>query len=187
MSNQLGTRDVLVAVDMQNVFVDGAGEWGVTGYPAADATIDKLRAGFPGTVVLTRFVPDSDEPGSWRSYYDRWPMMRLPRSNVAWDLTLDVNPDDVVISVPTFSKWGPQLEEIVALDATLVLCGVATDCCVIATALAAVDSGRKVLLVHDACAGVSPEIHDKAVSLMGLLSPMINLTTTADLLAGGSA
>ncbi len=39
----------------------------------------------------------------------------------------------------------------------MVLCGVSTDCCVLMTALAAVDDGVAVRVVADACAAKTPD------------------------------
>ena len=39
----------------------------------------------------------------------------------------------------------------------IAVCGVATECCVLSTILGAVDHGRFVRLVSDACAGGSPQ------------------------------
>jgi len=38
-----------------------------------------------------------------------------------------------------FSKWGPEPRRLTGLADAIVLCGVSTECCVLATALAAVD------------------------------------------------
>ena len=44
-----------------------------------------------------------------------------------------------------------------------MLAGVATDCCVLSTALAAADAGCLVEVVADACAGSSDEAHERAL------------------------
>jgi hypothetical protein len=70
---------------------------------------------------------------------------------------MDVPGGATVIDAPTFSKWGPELAAVVPEGAEMVLTGVATDCCVLSTALGAVDGGRFVTVVSDACAAVSDE------------------------------
>ena len=64
----------------------------------------------------------------------------------------------------------------------LVLTGVSTDCCVIATALAAADAGATVTVASDACAGSTPDDHAAALRVMSLFEPQITLSTTAELL-----
>jgi nicotinamidase-related amidase len=66
---------------------------------------------------------------------------------------------------------------ILGEDATMILVGVSTDCCVISTALAAADAGVRVRVVEDACAGVSDADHDRALAAMALYAPLIEITT----------
>ena len=84
---------------------------------------------------------------------------------------------------PTFSKWGPELREAAGPSGTLVLCGVATDCCVLCTALPAADAGMFVRVVGDACAGATPEAHRSALTVMRGYAPQIEVTTVAEELA----
>ena len=67
--------------------------------------------------------------------------------------------------------------------ARLLLTGVATDCCVVSTALAAADAGVLVTVVSDACAGSDADSHAQALHLMGLYAPLIDVTTTQAVLA----
>jgi nicotinamidase-related amidase len=183
MAEIFSERDVLVIVDMQNIFVDGAGPWGVVGYRDAERLIHDLRSEFPGPTVFTKFVADPKELGIWNKYYDAYPTTRLPHNDSAWDLTMELGPNDILISVPTFSKWGSELNRIVPQDGRIIMAGVATDCCVIATVLGAIDAGREVLVIEDACAGTSHTNHTKAMDVMGLLGPMIRVTSASELLS----
>ena len=58
-----------------------------------------------------------------------------------------------------------------------MLCGVATDCCVISTALRAADDGMFVRIVADACRGATAEAHERALALAEGFAPQITLTT----------
>jgi isochorismate hydrolase len=109
--------------------------------------------------------------------------MRFPADSPAWDITLDVPADAPVIDAPTFSKWGPELAALVPEGAEMVLTGVATDCCVLSTALGAVDAGRFVTVVSDACAAVSDEAQQQTLALLELLSPMCDVATSREFLA----
>ncbi len=63
-----------------------------------------------------------------------------------------------------------------------MLAGVSTDCCVLSTAVAAADAGGvPVQVVADACAGVDDAAHGKALDVLALYAPLIDLTS-ADLL-----
>ncbi|MCO5316724.1 MAG: cysteine hydrolase [Solirubrobacterales bacterium] len=174
----------LVVIDMQDCFADPESDWFTPRYREAEANITRLSALSTGdSTVWTRFVRDPDEQGSWSAYYDRWNELRLPPEAKEWDLTSAPAEGDDILDLPTFSKWGPDLGELTADADGLVVCGVATDCCVLGTVLGAVDAGRPVTVVSDACAGVTDTAHQQALDLMGLLSPMITLTETKDFLA----
>ncbi len=82
---------------------------------------------------------------------------------------------DRVLTAGTFGKW-PLLREVVGPDAHVTLTGVATDCCVISTALPMADAGVSVRLVADACAGSTPENHAHALAVMSLYAPQITIT-----------
>lgn len=172
----------LTVIDMQVAFQEPGSEWEVPRYDEVEARVRKLVDAFDQNVIWTRFVRDPQEEGAWSSYYDRWSTFRVEEDSRQWDLTIEPNPTQPVISAPTFSKWGPELAELVPTDTPLVLCGVATDCCVLATALGAVDAGRHVMVVTDACGAVSDEAQEQTFALLGLLSPMVTLMTTAEVI-----
>ena len=182
VTEPFSASDVLVIIDMQNIFVDGAGAWEVVGYKEAEGLIEKIRADFPGKTVVTKFVADPKELGIWSKYYDTYPSTRLPEDHQMWDLTIDLGPGDTLISVPTFSKWGSELSEIVGQNNRIIMVGVATDCCVISTALGAIDAGREVIVIEDACAGTSRTNHSKTMEIMGLLGPMIRVISASEIL-----
>ena len=64
----------------------------------------------------------------------------------------------------------------------ITICGVATDCCVLTTALAAADNGVAVRIAEDACAGSTPENHKLALKTMELFTPLITVCSTSEIL-----
>ncbi len=171
----------LVIIDMQQIFGSPGSEWFVPEYDSAEVQISRLAAHFSNKVIRTRFVRDPDESGSWSAYYDRWSDSREEPDSPVWDLTGAVGESDSVLSLPTFSKWGSELAQLTRDNDHLIICGVATDCCVISTVLGAIDAGKSVTVVTDACAGVTTEAHDQAIGIMELFAPMITFVTTADI------
>ena len=172
----------LVVIDMQRAFRD-EGQWQVPRYQAIVPVISRLQQELGAGSVFTRFVRNEAETGAWAAYYRRWDGMRFPSGSEAWDITLDVPGEATVLDAPTFSKWGPDLAALVPEGAEMVLVGVATDCCVLSTALGAVDAGRFVTVVSDACAAVSDEAQQQTLALLKLLSPMCEVVTSEELLA----
>jgi nicotinamidase-related amidase len=103
-------------------------------------------------VTCTRFVAPERPTGAWREYYAAWPFALQPPDAPLWDVVPELGSTGPTVDATTFSKWGPALAERLG-DATMVLCGVSTDCCVLSTAVAAADAGVAVRVVADACAG----------------------------------
>ncbi|AKT50772.1 cysteine hydrolase family protein [Arsenicicoccus sp. oral taxon 190] len=181
-----GIRPWLVVIDPQVIFAAPESPWGSPMFPAIVPRVRALAAGFADRVVVTRFVAPVEPQGSWRPYYEQWPFALVPDDHATYAVapalaaTLAAAP---VVTEPTFGKWGAGLREIVGDAPQLVLTGVSTDCCVIATALAAADAGATVTVVTDACAGSTPDNHAAALQVMSLFEPQIRLAATAEVLA----
>jgi nicotinamidase-related amidase len=172
-------RQQLVVVDMQRAFRQ-QGDWHVPRYDEAADVIARLVGGGLDPII-TRFVPDPAESGSWSAYYDRWQSMRLDPADPVWDVDLPGVDVGATLDLPTFTKWGDELAGRIPAGDEIILTGVATDCCILATALGAVDAGRYVTVVADACAGQSDQAHQSTLALLELLSPMVTVTTSAEL------
>ncbi|WP_423461776.1 cysteine hydrolase family protein [Promicromonospora sp. MS192] len=181
-----GPDAALVVIDMQDVFARPPSPWASPDYPRALAGTRRLLPAFAGRTVLTRYVAPAVPDGAWRAYFDQWPFALVAPDDPLYEIT-DLG--DVaaagapVVTATTFGKWGPDLAAATRDAGELVLAGVATDCCVISTALAAADAGRHVLVVEDACAGSTPENHERALAIMRLYAPLIEVTTTEAVLA----
>lgn len=171
--------DWLIVIDMQHVFGDPASPWFTAGFATAAERIAALAPRFGPRVLFTRFVPPRVIEGSWAEYYRRWEFAAAPASAPLWRL---VPPWRGAEGLDThrFSKWGSALRERIGPSATAVLCGVSTDCCVLMTALAAVDDGAHVRVVADACGAKTPEVHGAALSLLRTRAPQLTITNTAD-------
>lgn len=169
----------LVVVDHQAVFAEPASPWAAPGFAATEPVVAELARAHGERVVVTRWVPAAgpSRRGSWVDYLRAWPFADRPADDPLFDLV----PSAVslgaphVLSLPTFGKWGPELESITGPTPRLTLVGVATDCCVIATALAAADAGARVRLVAAGCAGSDAANHAKALDLMRLFAPQITV------------
>ena len=171
----------LVIIDMQEIFAQEGSQWHCPEYRQAEAVLEPIAANFPGRVIWTKFVRDDKEEGSWRGYYERWDQCREAPESHAWDLTLPTRPDDLILTRPTFSKWDAELLNMTSCEDDIVVGGVATDCCVLGTVLGAVDAGRHVTVIRDGCAGASRKVHEEALSLMDMLSPMVSIRQSTEL------
>lgn len=172
----------LVVVDLQRVFGDPDSPWTTPRFEEVRPRVRRLAAAFDGRVVFTRFVAPAEPAGAWAAYYEQYGFALRPPSDPLYDLVEDPGPARV-LSAPTFGKWGPELAAVVG-GGPVTVAGVATDCCVVSTVLPAADAGVPVRVVTDACAGSGDDEHDRALHLMGRYAPLVELTTTADLLGG---
>lgn len=174
----------LVVIDPQNIFAAPDSAWGSPFFAEAMTRIRRLAHAFEERVLVTRWMPTADRTTSWGDYFAAWPFADRPPTDPLFDLVPDARHLSELpsLDLPTFGKWGPELEAIVGRGAQVVLAGVSTDCCVLSTALAAADAGAHVTVATDACAGSSAENHAAALHVMGLYPPQIRLAETAEIL-----
>lgn len=168
----------LVVIDLQPAFAHPDSPWFTPGLAEAGPHIASLVPSFGERVVFTRFVPPVTAVGSWVGYYERWPFALRPDSQWLWDLAVPWQTRPSFAS-HTFSKWLPGLHDRFGCDPAVVLCGVSTDCCVLMTALAAVDGGAQVRVVADACAAKTPALHARALDLLAGRAPQLTIVTAA--------
>ena len=163
-------QDILIVVDMQNDFIDGA-----LGTPEAVAIVpaaaEKIRS-FPGPVLFTR---DTHGPDYLNTQEGRnLPVVHCVKGTPGWELRPELQAlcRTAPIDKPTFgsAKLG---ELLLAMDredpiASVTLIGLCTDICVISNALLVKAFLPEVPVTVDAacCAGVTPESHRNALAAM---------------------
>lgn len=168
----------LVIIDMQNVFASGT--WGCQEFATVIDPIRQLAASYPGRTLLTRFVNPREKLGSWACYYDMFTFADVldpdtaPIYRIVTELQ-DLVTKDNVVTRTTFSKWDGILEKTGPCP-RLLLTGVATDCCVLSTAMHAAEAGAFVTVDLTACAGSTPENHIAARNVMLGYRPLIKVT-----------
>lgn len=193
LKHPLGPGAVHVAIDMQRLFAE-ATEWCVPSIPEIAPQVLALARARPARTLFTRFVvPPSAgaAPGRWQIYYRRWADFtgeRLPPEML--DLTADfaaLASPTLTIDKLTYSAFeSPDFEaRLKALGAdTLVVTGVETDVCVLATVLTAVDRGYHVVAVADALASSSPAGHRATLDhVLPRLDQQIEIADTATVLS----
>ncbi len=171
----------LIIVDVQNDFVEG-GALGVEGGRAVAARIAALPKDAYELVIATRDYHDStnDNGGHFAKqpdFVDTWPahcVAGTPGAEYVDDLDLDQIDEHVIkgMGEPAYSGF----EGVVAGgDGTLLellnergiesvdVVGIATDYCVRATALDALDDGLEVRVLTDLIAGVAAESSQAAL------------------------
>ena len=163
-------QKVLVVVDMQNDFIDGA-----LGTKEAVAIVPGVKEkieNFDGVVLFTRDTHETN-------YLDTQEGKKLPvphciRDTEGWQIRseLDALRKTEPIDKETFGSTD-LAGELVALNedeeiGSITLVGLCTDICVISNALLIKASLPEVPICVDAtcCAGVTPESHENALKAM---------------------
>ena len=165
---------------MQAVFADADSPWAIPCFAMAAQGVAALLPCFPGRTVFTRFIPPSTVMGSWVAYYAKWPFAAAaPPTHAVWSVAAPFQPE-ITLDTHQFSKWTPRMRALAGPAATIVVCGVSTDCCVLATALAAIEDGTHVRIVADACRAKTPALHAAALDLLRLRAPQVAITTVAE-------
>jgi nicotinamidase-related amidase len=170
--------DWLVVIDPQVVFASpDASPWGSPMWADTVPRVVELARTFGREhTLVTRFVADPSLGGSWERYYEEWPFALAPDDDPIYRVVPELEGlAGRVLTAATFGKW-PVLHEVVGAGARVTLAGVATDCCVISTALPMADAGATVRVVREACAGSTPANHEHALAVMSLYAPQITVT-----------
>ena len=168
--------DVLVVVDMQNDFIDGA-----LGTREAVAivpkVVEKIKS-FEGRILFTRDTHEADYLGTQEG--KNLPVEHCIRGTRGWELAPEIEklrteepidkPSFGSISLGTLLK--AQDEELKKQGEpgieSITLIGLCTDICVISNAmiLKAYLPEVPVIVDADCCAGVTPESHKNALEAM---------------------
>lgn len=171
---------VLVVIDMQNDFIDGA-----LGTPEAQSIVERVCSkivNWEGEIYLTRDVHDveylstpegklipvphclCDDHGS-NICTDVVTSLGLRQTKSSTALQAIIFPKSTFGSVVWPTVW-PNCSDTIPKE--VEICGLCTDLCVLANAITIQATVPKAKIVVDAscCAGSTPEMHRKAIEMM---------------------
>ncbi len=162
--------DILVVVDMQNDFIDGA-----LGSPEAPGIVEGINAlvrDFKGRVIFTRDTHGEDYMNTQEGR--KLPVPHCIRDTQGWQITdgISIPEGALIIDKPTFGsvELADRLAELDKHEpiSSVTLVGLCTDICVISNAMLikAALPEIAVRVVGDLCRGVSPKSHDTALAAM---------------------
>lgn len=171
----IGSATALVVIDMQRLFSE-ATEWCVPTFRSVIPAIRRLIEARPDAALYTRFLtPPTGEhaPGRWQKYYRRWSSVTLAEMTPDMlDLVPEITPYTSAGNIcdkKTLSSLadGPLIDILQArrID-TLILAGVETDVCVLATLFDAIDLGFRVVVASDAVTSGSLEGHAATIDIL---------------------
>lgn len=176
---------VLIVVDMQNDFIDGA--LGTKEAVAIVPNVIETIKGFEGTILYTKDTHFDD-------YMDTQEGKNLPvphciKGTDGWNLAEDIEavkcPQDKVFEKMTFGskELGDYLQRLAIEEdiEEITLVGLCTDICVISNALLvkAYLPEVPVAVLQDCCAGVTPESHKNALEAMKMCQIEVRETVSS--------
>jgi len=154
---------LLVVVDMQNGFLNERSRHVV---PRVVGVVDAWRH-LGGEVIFTRFL---NAPGSPFERLIHWSRLQgPPDTGITSELRPYVDGAAGVIDKPYYTLLTPTGIEVVREEGwrDLVFCGVATDGCVLKSAVDAFELGYTPWVLTDACAShAGAEVHEAGLTLL---------------------
>ncbi len=162
--------DILVVVDMQNDFIDGA--LGSPEAPQIVEGINALVASFDGRVIFTRDTHTENYMNTQEGH--KLPVPHCIKDTYGWQITdkIAIPGDAKIIDKPTFGSVD-LAAMLVKLNggepiSSVELVGLCTDICVISNAML-IKAALPEITVRvrgDLCRGVTPASHDTALAAM---------------------
>lgn len=164
-------RKILIVVDMQNDFIDGA-----LGTPEAVAIVEKVKAKIrsyePENVIATM---DTHGPDYLKTQEGRnLPVEHCIRGSEGWQIRSDIAElltGAKIYEKPTFGSMElarDMAELSAAEEVEFEIIGLCTDICVVSNAMLLKAAMPEVMISVDpsCCAGVTPETHEAALRTM---------------------
>lgn len=182
-------NDLILVIDLQNVYQPGQ-PWGCPSFPRSwkniKALLDAAGASEASPMVyLTQFMENPEAGGMWAEYN------KLNRDINAdpWMSELIDELKPYVEAFPVYQKSTyssmliPEVRAAARTAGRIVVTGVVSECCVLATCMEAIDMGCHVVFLPDACSGVDSFTEEAVLRVLdGLSPPHVNILNTADYL-----
>lgn len=183
-----------LCIDMQRLFAEPT-DWHTPAMHAIVPNIVRLSRAHAGRSVFARFTVPADAAqasGSWQRYYEHWGRVLAAVQDDRGLIGLmpplaEIAQAEVTIDKPTYSLF--QVPSLVGrLRAwgcdTVLLTGVETDVCVLATLFDAVDLGYHVVVAADAVASSSAEGHEAVMrAVLPRMPQQVDVADTQTILA----
>lgn len=176
LQNGIMSETALIVIDMQNGFVTPECQHIVPNIVSLinDAKMKKQP------ILFTKFI-NKEESG-----YVRWLGWRRLMTPPETDLISELDEyNEIAHSKTQYSSFTPETTEILSKHKVkrLIICGVATDGCVLKTAVDAFERDIEPIVVSDACYSHAGEtVHEAGLLLLGRFIGKRQLKTTREIL-----
>lgn len=183
------TNDLLLVIDMQNIYTTGQ-KWACLDTEGAAGRINRIiDAGVCRDVIFTRFIAGTKPTGVWADYNrqyadinsDAWANEMLPQLTKA----LEHYP---LYTKNVYSSLAiPEVFEAAKRADRVAVSGVVAECCVLSTVFALIDAGIYVIYLTDAVSGLDKEKEAATeLTLSGLAPLHLSMMTTEEYLSSHS-
>lgn len=167
-------KDLLLVIDMQNVYTKGQ-KWACMDTEGAAVRVEKIiDADICEEVIFTRFLPSDKPSGVWKDY-----------NKVNEAVNADIFANEMLPRFTGYLKKYPLYTKSVysslaipeVLEAArradrVVIAGVVAECCVLSTVLALIDEGIYVVYLTDGVSGLDREKEAATELILSGLSPL---------------
>lgn len=168
------SKDLLLVIDMQKVYLPG-NPWACPSIERSAGNIIRLlESGKIPQVIFTEFSAPQSPVGVWKNYNTEYAAINEdPVMNELLDVLKPYTARYPLWSKSVYSSYAiAQLRELAAAADHVVLTGVVAECCVLATAMSAIDAGNRVIYLKDAVSGFSEQNEAETEHLLSCLSPL---------------
>ena len=178
-------KDLVLVIDMQNVYGDG-GTWCCQNAGTAANNIKQLIHQVPlNEVIFTKFIAPKKPTGTWKENNRiNASVNEDAYANEIMEIFSEEEKRFLVYEKSTYSS--AEIPEILAAAKAsdrVVLSGVVAECCVLATAFALIDAGVKVIYLTDGVAGINDETEKATIKVLeGLAPTQVEIMTTEEYL-----
>lgn len=163
-------EDLILVTDMQKAYLKGQ-KWECPNINSVIEKIVQLLSECNCNVMFTAFTAPQNPTGQWIDYnYVNQDINSCPYKNEIIDRLKCYIKKYPLVFKDKYSSLSNKsvtqaVYDIIKNGGRVVITGVVSECCVLSTAMAAIDLGGKVIYIKDAVAGSSKK-HEKAVELI---------------------
>ena len=178
--------DLLLIIDMQNVYAKGGAWECLDAEGAAENILRVVQSGIVDSAIITKFIASENPSGVWKDYNKKY--KGINEDQAANELLPQIAALTVRFPVYVKSKYSalciPQVKEACQRANRVVVSGVVDDCCVLSTVFELIDAGVYAIYLTDATSGLDKEKAAATELTLGGLAPLhVKLMSTDEYLA----
>ena len=182
-------KDLLLVIDMQNVYTTGQ-EWACLDTEgAAERTLSIIKAMEDAgnvNIIFTRFLAEEHPEGVWADYNRKYAAINADE----WGNRMLPQFDEVLKRYPLYTKSVysslaiPEVMAAAQAADRVVVTGVVAECCVLSTVLALIDAGIYTIYLTDGVSGLDKEKEAAPELILSGLSPLhVQMMTVSEYLS----